>query len=76
MKKYIQSKRYFVTNNDFIPLHAQPSEGYTKLQAVARAQREVDECVELFGGTAADYVSYFHIVDNNFNHCPELDTAI
>ena len=76
MKKYIRAEAYFVTNEDFIPLHAQPEQGYTKLQAIARAQREVNRCAELFGGTPADYVSDFHIVDNNFNHCPELDTAI
>lgn len=76
MKRYIKATRYFVTNDDFIPLHAQPSEGYTKLQAITRAQREVDECVKLFGGRPDEYTSEFHIVDSDFNHCPELDSAI
>ena len=76
MKKYIRATRYYVTNEDLIPLHAQPREGYTKLQAIQRAQREVNECVDLFGGRPEDYTSDFHIVDDNFNSCPELDSAI
>lgn len=76
MKRYIKATRYFVTNEDFVPLHAQPSEGYTKLQAISRAQREVNESVKLFGGRPQDYTSYFHIVDDNFNRRPDLDTAI
>lgn len=76
MKKYIRAEAYFVTNEDFIPLHAQPKHGYTKLQAINRAQREVNECAELFGGSPAEYTSYFHIVDDTFTHHPELDSAI
>lgn len=70
------AKRYYVTNNDMIPFHAQPPEGYTKLQAIARAQREAEECVKLFGGKESDYTSWFHIVDNKFHHCEDLDLAI
>ena len=70
------AKRYYVTNDDLIPFHAQPAEGYTKLQAIARAQREVKECVELWGGKPSDYTSWFHIVDNNYHWCKELDSAI
>lgn len=69
-------KRYFVTNYDFIPFHAQPPEGYTKLEAIARAQREVKECVELFGGKESDYTSWFHIIDDKCHYCEELDSAI
>lgn len=68
--------RYFVTNDDMIPLHAQPPEGYTKLQAIARAQREAKECASLFGGKESDYTSYFHIIDSNCHYCKELDSAI
>ena len=35
--------RYFVSNDDLIPLHEQPSNGYTKLQAIERAQREAHQ---------------------------------
>lgn len=76
MKRYIKATRYYVTNYDMIPLHAQPPEGYTKLQAIARAQREVRESAELFGGDPKDYVSYYHIVDDKFNRCVDLDSAI
>lgn len=76
MKRYIKATRYYVTNDDMIPLHAQPSEGYTKLQAIARAQREAKESAKLFGGDAKDYVSYYHIVDDKFNKCCDLDSAI
>lgn len=76
MKRYIRANRYYVTNEDFIPLHAQPDEGYTKLQAIERAQREVDECVKLFGGKPEDYTSYFHIFDDKMNYQRDLDSAI
>ena len=76
MKRYIKATRYFVTNEDYIPLHAQPAEGYTKLQAIQRAQREVNECADLFGGRPDEYTSDFHIVDDDFNRCPDLDRAI
>lgn len=68
--------RYYVANADLIPFHAQPSEGYTKLQAIARAQREVDEMVNLFGGKASDYAKWFHILDSDLKYCEELDSAI
>lgn len=67
---------YYVTNDNYIPLHAQPAEGYTKLEAIQRAQREVRECVKLFGGRPEDYTSDFHVIDQDFNRCPELDRAI
>lgn len=76
MKRYIKATRYYVTNDDMIPLHAQPSEGYTKLQAIARAQREAKESAKLFGGDPKDYVSSYHIVDDKFNRCCDLDSAI
>lgn len=68
--------KYYVTNENLIPLHAQPEQGYTKLQAISRAQREVKECVNLFGCKESEYVPYFHIVDDSFHYCKELDNAI
>lgn len=76
MKRYVKASRYYVTNEDYILLHAQPAEGYTKLQAIQRAQREVRESANLFGGRPDEYTSYFHIVDDDFNRCPDLDSAI
>lgn len=76
MKRLLNSTRYYVTNEDFIPLRAQPNEGYTKLQAIARAQREVDECVQLFGGKPEDYTAYFHIFDDKMKYCRDLDSAM
>lgn len=70
------SKRYYVTDENLIPFHEQPADGYTKLEAIERAQREVKECAKLFGGKESDYTSWFHIVDNKFNWCDELDSAI
>jgi hypothetical protein len=68
--------RYYVCNFDNIPLHSQPENGYTKLQAIERAQREVKECVELFGGKESDYTGYLHIMDSKFNVLKELDNWI
>jgi len=68
--------RYYVTNDDLIPLHAQPPEGYTKLQAIERAQREAQEATELFNIPINESVKWFHIVDSNFNYCKNLDSAI
>ena len=68
--------RYYVTNYDNIPLHNQPESGYTKLQAIERAQREVKECVNLFGGKPQDYTNDFHIMDSKCNICYDLQSAI
>ena len=76
MKRYMRASRDYVTREDYIPLHAQPPEGYRKLQAIARAQREVREAVNLLGGSASEYTDCFHIVDDNFEKCPELDRTI
>lgn len=68
--------RYFVTNENLIPLHAQPENGYTKMQAIERAQREAVESSRLFSLPMAETVKWYHIVDSNFHYCKELDSAI
>ena len=68
--------RYYVTNNNLIPLHEQPSQGYTKLQAIARCQREACECVKLFNIKMSEAVKWFHVVDNKFRYCKDLDNCI
>lgn len=59
--------RYYIADDNAIPFHEQPAEGYTKLQVIARAQREIDECIKLFGGSFQDYKSWFIILDNKFH---------
>lgn len=65
-------KRYYVANEHNIPLHYQPDNGYTYLQAICRVQREMDECVKLFGGRPQDYIDSFTVLDNHFH---EIKTA-
>lgn len=68
--------RYFVTDDDYIPLSNQPNNGYTKMQAIQRAQREAEEAAKLFGLDISDTVKWYHIMDSNNNICHELDNAI
>lgn len=68
--------RYYVTNPDLIPFHAQPENGYTKLQAIARAQREAEEASKSFDLPITETAKWFHIVDSNFHYCQKLDSAI
>ena len=76
MKKYVRATRYYVANEDFIPFKEQPTEGYTKLQAIGRIHREIAEYVKLFGGKPEDYAPCFHIMDDKMHYCRELDSAI
>ncbi len=59
--------RYYVANDKGIPYHEQPAEGYTKLQAIARVQREIKFCIEWWGGQVKDYISWLTIYDKNFH---------
>ena len=63
--------RYFIANENNIPLHAQPENGYTWLQAISRAQREIEECIRLFGGSFDDYKCFFSVLDSSFKEVPE-----
>ena len=83
MIKLVKEKyynRYWVKDSDYIPLSTQPENGYTKIQAIQRAQREAEEEVRLFGKrfglTISDAVKHFHIMDSNGNICHELDSVI
>lgn len=68
--------RYYVTNDSLIPIYGQPEKGYTKLQAIARAQREVDDCVKRFKTSYSECILWFHIIDNKMHYCKELDSVI
>ena len=70
--------RYWVTDDDYIPLHDQPEKGYTKNQAISRAQREAERLTgfKRFNLSMKDAVKYFHIMDSDGKICHELDNAI
>ena len=68
-------KRYYVANSDGIPFHEQPNNGYTYLQAIERVQREIEECIKLWGGSYNDYKEWFIVFDNNFNEIKEAKQA-
>lgn len=68
--------RYYISDNNGIPLSNQPKNGYTKLEAIERVQRECEVCVSLFGGKIQDYTNDFYIMDNNFKIHSELQNAI
>lgn len=59
-----------------IPLRAQPENGYTWLQAIERAQREIEECIRLFGGRFQDYKGAYAVLDSNFCEVKEAQNAI
>lgn len=68
--------RFYIAESNGIPLHAQPEKGYTYLQAIARAQREIKELVKIFGGKFQDYKGEFLILDSNFREVEEAQKAI
>lgn len=70
------SNRYWVTDDDYIPLSNQPEEGYTQNQVILRAQREAEELSRLFHQPVSKMVKYFHIMDSDGNIVHELDSAI
>ena len=71
-----EALRYYVTDDDYIPLKAQPDEGYTKLQAIQRAQREAEQSAKLFKMRVADTAKWYHIMDSNNKILRDLDNAI
>lgn len=72
------SNRYWVTNDDYIPISEQPDEGYTKLGAIERAQREAEWIANSgrWNVSISDAAKLFHIMDSNGNIVHELDNAI
>lgn len=61
------TKRYYVViRQNGIPLHAQPEDGYTRLQAICRVQREAEHDKKLFDMTWQEATSGYDIVDTNF----------
>jgi hypothetical protein len=74
--KSTYKNRYWVTDDNYIPIASQPNEGYTQLQAIQRAQREAEQDSKLFKMSMGDAVKFYHIIDSNGNICHELDSAI
>lgn len=72
----IYSKRYFVTDDNYIPLKAQPENGYTQREAILRAQREAEQDSKLFKISMSDAIKGYHIMDNKGNILHDLDNAI
>ena len=72
------SNRYWVTNDDYIPISEQPDEGYTKMGAIQRAQREVERITnnKRWNVSISDASKLFHIMDSDGNICHDLDDAI
>lgn len=75
-KKLKEGLRYYVTDDDYIPLHEQPNEGYTELQAIERAQREAERSAKLFNLKVSETAKWYHIMDSNNKIRHDLDTAI
>ena len=68
-------KRYYVANQDGIPIEDQPISGYTYLQSICRVQREIEHCIKLFGGEYNNYKDLFTVLDNNFNDVKDAKLA-
>ena len=76
MKNGKKSKRYWVTDDNYIPLSNQPTNGYTEIGAVLRAQREVERAMKA-GVTLQEAKSWYHIMDTiNCEIRHDLDSAI
>ena len=76
---YKESKyagRYYVADDNYIPLREQPDEGYTALKAVERAQREAERAAKMFNEPISETRTWFHILDDKMNSCPELEKGI
>lgn len=59
--------RYFIANKDNIPYHAQPENGYTKLQVIDRIHREAVTDAFLFGGTYKDHIHDYRVLTTKFH---------
>ena len=76
MERQVSNMRYYIATTDGIPYREQPANRYTKLQVIARVQREIEECVKLWGGKFSDYKGEFLILDKNFHEVHDFDDAI
>ena len=76
IKEFLRYGRYWVTDDDYIPLPEQPNDGYTENQAILRAQREAEQLAKLFKEPISKTAKMFHIMDYNGNIRHDLDSAI
>ena len=59
--------RYYIANQDNIPYHAQPENGYTKLQVIDRIHREAHTDASLFGGAYTDHIHDYRVLNSKFD---------
>ena len=55
--------RYCIADENNIPYHEQPENGYTKLQVIARIHREAQADASLFGGVYTDYIHDYNVLE-------------
>ena len=67
--------RFLVASYTGLPFHAQPENGYTYLGAICRVQREINECIKLWGGKVEDYKDWFMVLDHNFKEVKDAKNA-
>ena len=67
--------RFYIANDDRIPLHAQPENGYTWLGVIERAQREIEEAVQLLNVSYDEAKQWFCVLDENFHEVEEARSA-
>lgn len=71
----MKNGRFVVANDNGIPFHEQPEGGYTYLQAICRIQREINDCIKLWGGKAEDYKDWFMVLDHKFKEVKDAKNA-
>ena len=67
--------RYYVTSNS-IPLKAQPDNGYTRLQAIERVQREIETDKKLFPTLSWDAIKYNYDIVDTVNFKIDYDARL
>ena len=70
VEKLYMENRYYIANEHHIPLRPQPEDGYTWSEVIARLKRELQECVDLFGGSPEDHKDAFTVLNSKFREVP------
>ena len=67
--------RYYVTSNS-IPLKAQPENGYTRLQAIERVQREIETDKKLFPTLSWEVLKHNYDIVDTVNFKIDYDARL
>lgn len=67
--------RYYVTSNS-IPLKAQLENGYTRLQAIERVQREIETDKKLFPSLSWQEIKYNYDIVDTVNFKIDYDARL